>query len=142
MNRLILGGVALLAGCGGEPAPAPSETPTTYYFRKADLYRDIPSDICRTKDPAFLQNLVQRVSAALPPGTASFDFEDFNAHAALDGKGMEALLRFRTTSPKGESETMYAVGPFDPSNCHIGPMQGGVGADPHGAGSAATFEVK
>lgn len=144
MKRVLLSAAIAvgLSGCGGsEPVPAPSETPTSYYLRKADLYREVPNDICRTKDAAFLQDLVQRVSAALPAGTQSFDFEDFNAHSAFDGKGMEAVLRFRA-GDAGDAVMMYAVGPFDPSTCHVGRMKGGVGADPHDPRSTVTFAVE
>ncbi|MCT2398374.1 hypothetical protein [Novosphingobium mangrovi (ex Huang et al. 2023)] len=132
----------MLAGCGKQADSPPSAPPTSYLIRKADLYRTEPGDICRTRDSTFLQNLILRISAALPPGSTGFDFEDFDARAvADDGKGMEAVLRFRSSAPDGHAQMMYAAGPFDPATCTVGPMTGGIGTDPHAAAAMQTFSV-
>ncbi|EHJ59402.1 hypothetical protein NSU_3734 [Novosphingobium pentaromativorans US6-1] len=135
--------LAMLTACGSaEKASQPDPMPTSYTIRKADLYAASPADICRAKDAAFLNALVQRVSAALPPGTSSFDFVDFRADVPANGKAASAQLRFRTSGPDGAEVTMYASGPFNPQTCVVGPMTGGIGQGPDDPNAAVSFNEK
>lgn len=132
--------LVMLTACGSaEEARQPDAKPTGYTILKADLYAASPADICRARDAAFLNALVQRVSAALPPGTSSFDFVEFRADVPANGKAASALLRFRTNGTDGAAVTMYAVAPFDPQTCAVGPISGGVGQGPDDPGASVTF---
>ncbi|MCJ2188092.1 hypothetical protein [Novosphingobium beihaiensis] len=131
----------MLAGCSAGQDTEPASPPASFHIDKASLYRAEPDDICRFKDTAFLQRLTLRVTAALPPGTRGFDFVDFDAHTAPEGQGMEAVLRFRSSSADGQARMMYAAGPFDPATCAIGQMTGGTGAGPHAPDAVETFRV-
>jgi len=133
--------LTMLCACGSSTqAPAPSTAPTSYSIRKANLYAAIPNDICRSRNAAFLNELVQRVSAALPPGTSSFDFVDFQAVVPKNGKAASAVVQFRTSGPDGTPVTMYAAGSFDPKTCVVGPMTGGVGQGPQDPQATVTFK--
>lgn len=129
-----------LSACGNQAA-TPTVAPDTYYIGKSDLYRDPPVDICRAKNNAFLSGLIERVTGALPPDTTWADLEDFNAHSAFDGKGMEAVLRFRATIGGGPPVLMSVAGRFDPATCRVGALAGGVGANPHDPQTVATLQV-
>lgn len=133
-----------LAGCSqnAEPDARPdAPAPKSYFVREADLYRDPPGDICRAKDAAFLTDLIARVTDALPSGTSWTALEDFNAHGAFHGKGMEAVLRFRATIGGGAPVLMSLSGPFDAPTCQVGALAGGVGADPHDPRTIITLRV-
>lgn len=141
MKAWVVTAALALAGCSGQADGPAAQQPTRYHIDKADLYRPTPKDICRFRDAAFLQHLILRVTAALPPGSTGFDFQDFDARKAPGGKGMEAVLRFTSSDADGPAQTMYAAGPFDPATCAVGPMTGGVGSDPHGPDARETFHV-
>lgn len=125
-------GLACLAGCGGSTDTAANSTvtaqaPTSYTIRKADLNRPDPNDICRSRDADFLPNLTARVTRALPPSIgAPFAFEDFSVTDGHDGKGREAVLRFRAAG-----ELRYAIGDFDAGSCAITKIRAGVGPSPY-----------
>jgi hypothetical protein len=141
----VLALAVLLCGCGGEnpdqdDAGEVVAKPASYYIRQVDLYREVPNDICRSANPEFIQTLFDRVvSRVLAEGYSAPAFEDFNAVAAYDGKGMEAVLRFRANQPGGVEVMMFAVGPFEPAGCKVGQMRGGVGPHPHDPRSTNTF---
>lgn len=110
---------ALLFGCTPD-APDPAPTPTTYAIAKADLTAAAPRDICRTRDAAFLRNVLLKISAALPPGSSGFDFTDFSvAESGADGK-RTATVRFRIALPDKPAQTLHAVASFDPETCATG----------------------
>lgn len=121
----------LPGGCGSaNDAPAPAASPTGYFIGKADLSGAQPRDICTARNPAFLRDLLLRVTAALPPGTSGFAFEDFGAQPIPGKQGMTAVLHFRAASPGGSAQPMFAAGPFDPESCIVGVMHGGAGSGP------------
>ena len=138
---LAIGLAVLVVGCGEQPA-AEVEAPTTYYVQKADLNREEPDDICRSKDAEYLQKIISRIVRALPEGTEWGDFEDFNATPSIKGDGMDAVVRFEARTDNADLVKMFAIGPFDPTNCDIVSMRGGVGSDPHDPRAQTTFEVR
>lgn len=122
----VLALTAVLTGCADEVTPDP--LPTSYAIGPADLWREVPIDICRRAHPEFLENLTQRVINNLPQATrASFRFHDFNV---TDGneQGREAVLRFTLTADGAADVLHYARGPFNPKDCSIGPMLTASGA--------------
>lgn len=130
-----------LAGCGGKDNGAPARAPSTYHIGKADLARIVPNDICQAQDAAFLRNLLLRVTAALPPGTQGFTFEDFDVRDLHGEAGKQAILRFSSAAADGHPQMMFAAGPFNPASCTVGPMTGGTGSGPDAADAMQTFQV-
>lgn len=121
--------------------PEVSATPDGYYFQKKDMYRSTPNDICRSLDSRFAETLVGRVSSHLPIGWRFLAFEDFNAQATLDGKGMQAAFRFMAAPPDRPESSFVAVGSFDPANCAIGAMGVGAGGDIDAAVAKPIFTI-
>lgn len=130
-----------VCGCSDEPA-AVEKVPTSYYVRNVDLYRDTPDDICRFNDRDYLQKLIGRVIDALPERTVWTDFEDFNARPSLDGTAMEAVVRFHARSAEANPVMMFAVGPFDPKDCRVGQLTGGIGPEASNPNSEIIFKTK
>lgn len=144
-----IGAALAVAGCGSSGGSSPANqqdnevhigtpivpdapsAPSSYNFRKVDLYRSPAADICRSRDASFLETIASRARAALPPSSyASFAFEDFTVTDGYEGKKREAILRFRA-DPKGRGTVlMYAVGDFDAATCGVRNMRVGVGAYP------------
>lgn len=126
---------AVLTACGGEPAEetnAAAPAPISYAINPADLHRSTPNDICRARDPNFLEALISRARGGVPSAQlAQFRFEDFNVTDGYEGKGREAILRFRVAETGDPQILMYAVGPFDPLSCAVGQLRVGVGASPY-----------
>lgn len=126
-----------LAACGGDEqarngAGEATITPTTYGIRQADLGAMPPKDICRTRDPSFLQNLVGRVTRTLPPAeAATIKIRDFNVTDGYEGKGREATLRF-TVDRLGDKTLFYARGAFTKADCKISDLRLGAGPAPNG----------
>lgn len=124
----------VLSGCGETDSDSNASdlpAPTSYYIRAVDLYRSIPNDICRTRDPAFIADLVARITRALPPGMqSSFAFEDFNVTDGYRGTGKEAILRFRVQAGKVR-QLRYVVGDFAPETCALSRVRMGIGPSPY-----------
>ena len=134
-----------LNGCGEQAADNEAEVvtqPTSYYVGKVDLYRETPNDICRAKDATVLETLIGRITRSLPMGTTWTDFEDFNAHPAAKGNGMEAVLRFHASVDGAAPKMMYAVGSLNPANCYVEKMKGGIGVDPNDPRAIPLFDVQ
>ncbi len=112
-----------LGACGSDPAPSPQPTPTSYAITAQDLRGSEVRDICRARDAAFLNTLVLRVAALLPPGSASFAFDTFDVEKGDAGK--QAVIRFRAALPGGEVQGFTASGNFDAPTCHVGPLSAG-----------------
>lgn len=130
----------VIAGISACSSGEPVAEPTSYTIEKADLTAAEPGDICRTKDAAFLRNLLLRITGALPPGTSSFEFVAFNVPSMPEGKGMQATVRFRAAPPGGKPKTMYAAGAFDPKDCRVGRLIGGPGEGSDDPDAKTTFE--
>lgn len=136
-----LSGLALVACSGPEPANV-ADTPTGFDFRRVDLIRDQPNDLCRAKNPDFLQNLLNRVGGALPvEDRSTMTFHDFHVARTLDGKGSEAVLRFKSGRGDQTDVLMYAYGDFDPATCAIINLRVGVGPTPHITGEQGEIPV-
>lgn len=136
---------AYLTACGGEQAEvanAAAPAPTSYAINPANLYRSTPNDICRARNPNFLQALISRARRGVPSAQlAQLRFEDFTVTDGYEGKGREAILRFRVAETGEPRTLMYAVGTFDPSSCAVGELRVGVGASPYGEGDRAETRV-
>ncbi|MCP2016856.1 hypothetical protein [Qipengyuania citrea] len=88
--------------------------PTSYVIRAADLWREDPGDICRTRDAAFLDALLDRVRDRLPVDQAgNLEFVDFTVP-----RDQLALLRVR----RGDGTMMVAGGAFDGETCTVGDL--------------------
>jgi hypothetical protein len=121
---------ASLSGCGDSGDEAPPATPaaTTSSFKRADLYREVPRDVCRQEDPAFVEKLIGRIDRALPNGAkGSAHFEEFFVQTSPDGKGEQAVLRFTARHGDDAAASMFAMGSF--SKCTVGPMRASIGRD-------------
>ena len=135
-----------LAACGGddvEPSNATAtEAPATYSIYSADLYREVPRDICRSTDPEFLQKLISRARKGIAPDRlATFKFEDFSVTDGFEGKNREAILRFRVGARDETPVLMYAVGAFNPQGCRVAELRVGEGASPYETGNPRETRV-
>lgn len=122
---ILVAASAAIVSCGEQPSDvAVSDAPVGFDFRAADLYRETPNDICRSRDREFAAKLIGRAQAAISPDLSiDLRFEDFQVHDYLDGSaGKEAWLRLRSGEP-GQSAMLTAAGPFDPANCEVGEMK-------------------
>ncbi|TYC85479.1 hypothetical protein [Novosphingobium sp. BW1] len=118
-----MAGAALLAlalcACSSQ-APEPAPTPTTYDIDKADLSAPEPGDICRTRNAAFLRDVLLQISAVLPSGSRGLDFRKFRVDQA-DNKGLwTATVGFQVGLPGEPAQAMHAVASFDPEDCTTG----------------------
>jgi hypothetical protein len=135
---------ASLSGCGDSGDEAPPATPaaTTYSFKRADLYREAPRDVCRQQDPAFVEKLIDRIDRALPNGAkGSARFEEFFVQKSLDGKGAQAVVRFTARHGDASDVPMFALGSFKESGCQIGLMKASVGRDIFLDDGKQSFEI-
>lgn len=106
---------AALAACGEPAETVERSTPETYTILPSDLWRQVPDDICRARNPKFLADLQNRIQEQLPPEhLPNFEFVDFTVPDSRD----IAILRFRIT----DGVMMVAGGAFDPETCAIGDL--------------------
>lgn len=116
-------GALLMAGtlsaCSPDAAQ-PEPTHTTYDIGAADLTATEPNDICRTRHPAFLRDLLLRISAGLPPGSSGFEFIHFTVDKPKLNGEWAAMVRFRAALPGEPVQTMRTVAPFNPEDCTTG----------------------
>lgn len=132
--------IGSLSACGpNQPVPEPSTEPTSYHIESADLAAAEPGDICRSRDAAFLRNLLLRVTAILPAGTSAFEFVSFDVEDDSEGDGKLATVRFLATLPGGKPQEMYATGAFETPGCAVGPLVSGVGSGGPVDRQTATF---
>lgn len=125
-------GCVLLTGCSGAPEQkeASEAQPDSYSFRRADLYRDTPRDICSYADREFARKLMTRIDQALPPSAkGSAQFEEFFVQKSPDGKGEQAVVRFTARHGDAVNVPMFALGHFEEPGCQIGSMKASVGRD-------------
>ncbi|MED5543765.1 MAG: hypothetical protein VYD90_00790 [Pseudomonadota bacterium] len=115
------GALLALALCACSPdAPEPAPTPTTYAIDKADLSAPEPADICRTRNAAFLRDVLLQISAVLPPGSRGLDFRQFRVDEADDKGTWTATVGFQVALPGEPAQAMRAVASFDPEDCTTG----------------------
>lgn len=108
-----------MSGCSPD-AREPKSMPTTYDIEKADLTAAEPKDICRTRHPTFLRDLLLQISNGLPPGSNGFEFRDLKVGRKKLGGKWVASVRFLITLPGKPAHTMLAIASFDPKNCETG----------------------
>ncbi|HEV7287707.1 hypothetical protein [Sphingomonas sp.] len=120
-----------------------TQAPATYSIYPADLYREVPSDICRSTDPEFLQALISRVRKGVAPDRlVTFKFEDFSVTDGFEGKNREAILRFRVGARDEAPVLMYAVGAFNPKGCRVAELRVGEGAGPYETSNPREIRVQ
>lgn len=118
--------IGVLSACTpNQQDPTPGAEPTSYHIESADLAAAEPGDICRSRDAAFLRNLLLRVTAILPAGTSAFEFVSFDVEDDPEDDGSLATVRFRATLPGEKPEEMVATGAFDAPSCAVGPLASG-----------------
>lgn len=110
---------AALTACGPE-TPEPGPTPTTYDIEKSDLIAPEPNDICRTRKPAFLRDLLLQITEGLPPGSSGFDFRNLSVDRPEPNGKWTVTVRFEAALPGETAQIMRAVAAFDPENCTTG----------------------
>ena len=115
---LALSIAVVLPACKSEKAPPPSVEPTGFSIRDSDLWLENPRDVCRSKKPEFLSDLLERVDNQ-SGFAANAEFRDFSVTDEDVEGNRQAILRV-DIPPAG---LFTVAGGIDPATCDIGPMK-------------------